>query len=504
MSASPLRAGIYTRVSKDIRKGRSGEGASVETQESESRAAAEDNSWHVVETYSDNDVSASKYGRRNREEWARLLGDIESGKLDVLIMWETSRGSRQLSEWARFLELAEEHHLLIHIVSHDETYDVRKRRHWKALAGEGVDSADESNKTSERVRRDKAATRQAGRPDGKYPFGWKREYDPETGELLRQVPHPEEAPVVREVIDRLCRGDTLAGIARDLEARSHLDRSDPRWVPTLPYGGAYRPAAVRQIATRAAHAALIPNPRGELLPASWDPIVDVDKWWAVQRILADPSRRTTSRPGRIKHLLTRLMTCAVCGAYIELKRISGAQRYTCRGNLPGGRRSGREGCASIRKEWVEEYIVSLVVERLSQSDLAAALVNQDDEAAAAARARAEELRRELEQAWDRVLAEELSLEEYTALKAARFPAIRAAEEAAVGAEVPPLLREFASVSDTGDRRALVLDAWERIPMAGRREVVKLLFDHIRIRPMIRGRGWRFDPDRIEYAWRVWS
>src|SRR5690606_40403470 len=119
------------------------------------------------------------------------------------------------------------------------------------------------------------------------------------------------------------------------------------------YGGAYRPAAVRQIATRAAHAALIPNPRGELLPASWDPIVDVDKWWAVQRILADPSRRTTSRPGRIKHLLTRLMTCAVCGAYIELKRISGAQRYTCRGNLPGGRRSGREGCASIRKEWVE-------------------------------------------------------------------------------------------------------------------------------------------------------
>ncbi|WP_026923324.1 recombinase family protein [Glycomyces arizonensis] len=505
MNIHPLRAGIYTRVSKDTNRGKIREGASVEAQESESRQAAEDNGWNVVEVYPDNDVSASKYGRKARKHWARLLADIDADRLDVLIMWETSRGSRKLSEWARFLELAEEHRLLIHIVSHGETYDVRKRRHWKALAGEGVDSADESNKTSERVRRDKAATRAKGRPDGKYPFGWRREYDPDTGDLLRQVPHPDEAPVVREVIDRLAGGDTLIGIARDLEARTKLGRSDPKWVPVLPYGGSYRAVAVRQIATRPAHVGKIARTgTSELLPAEWDPIVPEDKWWAVQRILSDPSRRTASRPGRARHLLTRIMTCATCGAFIEIKTISGALRYTCRGNLGGARRSGREGCATMRKDWADEYVVSLVAERLAQPDLVSVLLDGDDEAAAGARARAEELRGEIELAWKKVLTEELSLEEYTALKALRQPKIAAAEAAAENAAVPPLLLSLADPPGTGERYDLVLRAWEEIPIAGRRELVKLLFGHLRLRSVGRGRGHTFDPGRIEYAWRRWD
>lgn len=508
MATSPLRAGVYARVSKDLRKGTTREAASTDQQTSGGHQVADEEGWRVVETYCDNDVSASKYARRGREreDWARLLEDIAADRLDVLIMWEPSRGSRRLSEWARFLELAEEHHLLIHIVSHGETYDVRKRRHWKVLADEGVDSSDESNKTSERVRRDKAATRQAGRPDGKYPFGWRREYDPDTGELLRQVPHPEEAPVVREVIDRLLGGDTLIGIARDLEGRTHLDRSDPRWVPPLPQGGSYRANAIRQIATRPAHVGKIAKPgTSELLPASWEPIVPEDRWLAVQRLLSDPARRTASRPGRVKHLLTRIMMCAVCGAFIEIKKISNAPRYTCRGNLPGGRRSAREGCATMKQSWLDEYVTGLVVERLAQPDLASVLVDQDDEAAAAARARAEGLRAELEQAWARVLAEELDLEEYTMLKAARTPALVAAEEASVAAGVPPLLREFAGLSGVGDRRELVAEAWEEIPVAGRRELIRLLFGYLRLRPAVRGAvAARFDPGRVEYEWRRWD
>lgn len=501
MDLHPLRAGIYTRVSKDAGRGTAREGASVEAQESESRRAADDNGWNVDEVYPDNDVSASKYGRKARKHWARLLADIAAGKLDVLIMWETSRGSRKLSEWARFLELAEEHGLLIHIVSHDETYDVRKRRHWKALAGEGVDSADESHKTSDRVLRDKAAIRAKGRPDGKYPFGWRREYDQDTGELLRQVPHPDEAPVVCEVVERLAGGDTLTGIARDLEERAALDRADPRWVPRLPYGGSYRAAAVRQIATRPAHIGRIATPDGsELLPAEWEAIVPEGQWRAVRRLLADPARRTAERPGRVRHLLTRIATCQACGAFIEIKKISKLQRYTCRGNLAGGRRSGREGCATIRKDWMDDYIRGLVARRVSQPDLSHVLDERDDGAAQAAAERAAALQAELDGAWAKVLAEDLSVERYTALEAVRKPQIAAALEAAEGAQVPPVLIQFAQAVREGSEE-LAAEAWERIPVAGRREVVRMLFAYIRLRPVSPDRRWRFDPDRIEYEWR---
>ncbi|MQA27708.1 MAG: recombinase family protein, partial [Micromonosporaceae bacterium] len=89
-----LRAGIYARVSKDKRKRQ--RGRSVGEQETEARAACERRRWTVAEIYKDEDRSASRFAKKERPDWERLLADLDAGQLDVLVIWEPSRGDRTL------------------------------------------------------------------------------------------------------------------------------------------------------------------------------------------------------------------------------------------------------------------------------------------------------------------------------------------------------------------------------------------------------------------------
>lgn len=57
--------------------------------------------------YMDNDRSASRYASKARDDFARLVEDLESGAFgaDVLVLWENSRYSRRTSEWLHLMEL---------------------------------------------------------------------------------------------------------------------------------------------------------------------------------------------------------------------------------------------------------------------------------------------------------------------------------------------------------------------------------------------------------------
>lgn len=97
----PTRAAIYCRISLD----RSGEGLGVGRQLTECRELAERRGWGVVEpAYQDNDQSA--YQRtRPRQDFERLLRDIEDGSVDGLIAWHLDRLLRRVSDLQRLLDL---------------------------------------------------------------------------------------------------------------------------------------------------------------------------------------------------------------------------------------------------------------------------------------------------------------------------------------------------------------------------------------------------------------
>src|SRR5260221_3577899 len=131
----------------------------------ESRAAVARHGWRAVE-YEAPGQSASRFARpgggASREQWGRLLADLAAGKIGVLVLWEASRGDRQLAGWAQLLDTCRKHGVLIHLTSQDHTYGLSRAREWRTLAEDGIDSAYESEKLSMRIKSGKDEGAQSG------------------------------------------------------------------------------------------------------------------------------------------------------------------------------------------------------------------------------------------------------------------------------------------------------------------------------------------------------
>ncbi|MDF2978847.1 MAG: recombinase, partial [Actinomycetospora sp.] len=309
--SAPTLAREYLRVSVD----RSGRARSVDEQHADNARAAESHGWALGEPYTDNSVSASRYSRKPRGGFAELMADLDADRFgaSVLILWESSRGSRKVSEWAALIEACERRDVSIHVTKDGQTYDPAKGRDVRSLIDDANDAQYESSKVSDRTKRSNAVNAAAGRPHGRVAFGFQRRYDPRTKTLVAQEPHPQEAPVVRELFARIAGGHSLKSIARDFEARGVRTRS----------GVPFSAANLRSLAVRDAYAGrrvhdpgrangTTRSPNAQTVTGTWESLVSEGDFLAVQRILSDPSRRT-NRPGRGVHLLSMIALCAACG-----------------------------------------------------------------------------------------------------------------------------------------------------------------------------------------------
>jgi DNA invertase Pin-like site-specific DNA recombinase len=520
----PLRAAVYTRVSQDRLRGTKREGVSADSQEREAGPVARAEGWELLdESYCDNDVSASPYAKKVRKNWSRLIADIEADAFEVLITWESSRGSRKLSEWAGFLELVRDHGILIHVISHGQTYDVRRKRDWKILAEDGVDAEYASHETSDRVKRLKADARTEGRPDGSYAFGWMRNYDPKTRELLNQAPDHDEWPTVVEIIDRLAAAEPQGAIAVDLNRRAMLPDDDPDYKP-LRRGFLWRPDSIRRTAINPTHIGKIPEANftgdpDDLFDAEWGPLVSaryntgtadeekqfVEKWRKVQRVLTDPGR-SSWKPGRVKWELSGILGCFMCrGVHTLNKNERGMKSYRCHGMLSTGVPTGSSGCTSVKKEWAETAVRALLVERLILADLFEPAVAQDSADTAAARARVDQLKKRLETARDKAVEEVISWDDYAHAKATLQPQIeRALADAETkDVEVLPVFQPFTDLTRKVGRREarrLVADMIEGMLVQQRRELIRGVFDGLYLKKGLRNNR-TFDPSRLVYRWR---
>ncbi|MBL7496814.1 recombinase family protein, partial [Frankia nepalensis] len=251
------------------------DGKSVSDQESEGREDCADLGWDVVDVYTDNGRSASEFARRDREDWARLLADLRAGRGDALWLWEASRGDRKLTEWSQLLDYCQDHGVLIRVASHDRTYDMANARDWETLAEEGIRSAAETKKISLRVRRGVAGGIRKGRPQGSAPYGYRREYDPETKKLVAQYPDPVTAPVVARIIREVGEATPLTRIATTLNNEG---------IPS-PKGAEWAAVTVRRIATNEAYVARRTH-GGRVHPGNWAPLVDDIAFAAAGRVLS--------------------------------------------------------------------------------------------------------------------------------------------------------------------------------------------------------------------------
>lgn len=500
LSGSPACG--YARASSDPAARTSQAGRSVESQDAEIKLCGDELGVRLLEVYCDNNLPASERATKVRDDWVRLNADITAGRYKVLILWDCSRGSRELLEWVTFLKLLRDKGVLVHLITHGRTYDPKNNRDWKILVQEGVEANSQSNMISDNVKRGNKRARQKGRPHGHAPFGWRRVYDPESGKMVTQEPVPEEQPQLTEMYAMLVSGMTRTGIARELNRRVQLPEGDPEKALPTRNGNLWQGDPIATLLKSPTHIGKIRDPEsGELVDGNWEGTVPEDLWWAAQAVLSPRGSRSNAR----KHLLTGIAKCGVCTSVMGVGGRPNRRSIHCAGKDERGAYDGRGmGHVTIRMDWADEYVIDFVLRRMADPDFMQSLVKDDSAERAAAAAEAKRLKAELEEMWAKVEAREPGYrhDRVAALEATWEPEIRRLEEEAAAGLDSGRARalEFARMAEEsgaeGDElMALLRDGWDDTPLRGRRELVRIFTESIKVMPR-QTRGRAFDPNRI--------
>jgi len=463
-----LRAYIYDRNSRLVRPG-----TSTEDQRLENRRFCEREGMTVVGEFSDPGRSASRYAKQAREDYDRMVQGIGAGGCDVLVVWEASRGYRSTEAYLQLRNLCERKNVLI--CYNGRAYDMSDRQDRFTTGFDALRAEDEADQIRERNLRTVRLNAERRRPHGRIPYGYRREYDPDTGALLRQVPDEAQAQVLREAASRIAAGQSLYAVAKDLNARHVAPPGGARW---------WDQTTVRQVLLRPSNAGQRQF-QGEVIgAASWDGILDEQLYYTVVGILTDPGR-LNHRDGAVKYLLSGVALCGACLPVRNLLKSTPRRTYTC----PVCFR------VSIRADWFDAAVETAVLEHVSRPEFAASLLARDEVGAGGALAEARALEAQLEDARRLAATFEggrfrLSAVSLAALEEQLLPRIAAARSRAVDAEVPEVVRRLAAGS---------WSVWhEQLDLGQRRTAIRSL---VRVSLRSCGKGARtVTPERFGWEW----
>lgn len=467
-----LRAAIYLRNSKGKR------GTSTRDQEIEDRRVCDRYGWSVAGVFEDRGISASRSGRQVRKSYEEMLAAIRTGQCDVVVYWEASRGYRTLDDYVELRNLCEVNNVLI--CYNGRIFDMSKSEDRHATGRDALDAEGEADKIRERNRRTKRLSAERGAPDGRLPYGYRREYGPETGHLLRQVQREDQAPVVAEIFERIAAGGSVYSIAADLNRRG---------APAPGKAGEWLDTHVTRIAKNPAYIGKRKHQGAVVGDALWPRIVGDEVFYACAKIFSDPDR--PSREGAVVHLLSGIPLCGNC--HPRVARIeSGQSAYLASGERRRIYLCKRCRGVSIGEVPFDEIVELALLTYVEREEFAASLLAPAAEDGAALAALAEAQALEVQLADARVLAATvvdgrlgLSVASLAALESRLVPMIEAARARAQDATVPGVLLDLAG---PGAR-----DRWERLDLHARRAAIRALFT-ITLYPAGRG-AQRIVPSR---------
>lgn len=459
-----VRVAFYARISED----KTGAAAGVTRQIEDAKKLANDRGWTVVAEHVDNDISALK--GKHRPGYSALMESVRAGQLDAIIVFHTSRLWRNRRERAEAMEVLRDRHVSVVAVKGPALdLSTAAGRMIAGVLGE-FDTA-ESEIKSERVAR--AARWRA--ENGLY-TGGRRAYG--FGSDGYSIV-PDEAAEIVSASKQILVGMPLAALVRDMNARG---------VPTVT-GVQWDPNTLRSVLLRARNAGLSVH-RGEIVGVGkWPAIVSEDVWRAVVAILTDPSRRT-STGNRASYLLSGIAICGVCensitSAGVKYSRAGEASTryiYRCRTN----------NCVGRRRDWIDQFVAGVVIERLRRPDARDLLVDNDHPDIESLRMEASALRTRLEDAAasyadDKITATQLEI--VTKRIRSRLAEIESTTM------IPSRAAVLADVVTSEDVEA----AWNAAGLDRQRAIVRTLMD-VAILPG--GGGSReFDPSKVRITWK---
>ena len=296
-SVRPVRCAIYTRVSTE--HGLDQEFNSLDAQYDAASAYIKSQAhagWTVIRSrYDDGGYSG---GSTDRPDLQKLLDDIRARKIDVIVVYKVDRLTRSLADFAKLVELFDDHG--VSFVSVTQQFNTTTSMGRLTLNVLLSFAQFEREVTSERIRDKIAASKRKGLwVGGNLPLG----YEMKDGKIAIVE---EEAELVRSIFRRYLELGSVNELLRDLRERNIRTKS--RLLSTgetrggIPFGR----GALYYLLSNHFYVGEVKY-KNEILPGEQPPILDRKLFAAVrQKSLAQWSHRTVAR-NKSDHLLTGLL-----------------------------------------------------------------------------------------------------------------------------------------------------------------------------------------------------
>jgi site-specific DNA recombinase len=485
----PIRAGLYLRISRD----RAGLRRAVQRQEDDCRQVAERLGWSVAGVYIDNDLSASQFATKPRDDYKRLLDDIKAGRLDAVVVWMEDRSHRQVIELAEFVKTCWAAGISRYASVGGE-YDLSDSDLVTLLFFTARWAEAEAEKISIRVKRKLKELADTGQyHGGPKPYGYEGPIKDENGIIINRARIgkaiiEEEAAIIRETSQRILNGESLRSMVIDLNRRR---------IPA-PRGSLWTRRTLKVILTHPRVAGLRQHQGVVVGEADWPAILDRDAWKRIRLVLLSPDRgraRTTSR----SYLLTGFIYCGKCGKRLAgMPYPNGTRAYGCYIGTT------YRGCGGVRRtaEPVETLIREAIFSLFDNNpNFVHVLEATDDEDTHELRTLYEQLMDDTsaldELADDYYVKREITKSQFVKSHQALEDRIDATKRALAEMESG---RFMTTVLTTVAAAESVREAWENASQDWRRQLIDALIERIVVLPQATS---KFDPSSIQVAWRVY-
>lgn len=474
-----MRVAIYARLSQAAEDHDDDRATPTDRQVAECLACAKLRGWTIAGVY--RDEGKSGYKGTWRPEFERMLDDAAAGLVDAVLAWKLDRLSRNRPDWNRVMDLCDAGLVLASVTEALDSSTPTGRVMRDVLA---LFARMESENISVRTAAAFQAMARQGKPRiaGRRPFGRMQD---------RVTPHPAEAEQIRALAGRLLAGDSLRGLALELNRRG----------VTTSYGKQWTPSAVRRVLVQPGNVGDLVH-RGQVAARGvLPPILDPDTYRQVVELVSHPGRRTHQGRPRTYILTGGLARCGhpdgtqtighldpVCGNVLSSRpEANGYRRYICL-------RDGKVHL-SVTADGLERHVDELALVALTGPRLHRALAQGRDSAT--------------QQLADQVAADEAALAQlhddyydHHILERGEFLARQLRLRDRID-------RQRAQLARRAERRILaelpagdqLRAAWAQWDLDKRRAVLDAVFVAVVVRPTRRG-ARQLDPDRVEPIWRI--
>src|SRR5262249_46789397 len=352
---SPVRCAIYTR--KSTEEGLDQDFNSLDAQREAAEAYIHSQAhagWTALSArYDDGGYSGSNL---DRPALQRLLADIQAGQIDCVLTHRVDRLSRSLLDFAKLMELFEQHQVaFVSVTQHFNSGTSMGRLVLNVLLSF---AQFERELIAERTRDKMAAARRKGKWGGGLPV---LGYD--VAALSKKlVVNEEEAARVQAIFALYLQHRGLLPVLAELARRGWCTKQTRTKDGHVHGGRPFTRGSLYRLLTNVTYIGQV-RYRNEIHPGDQPAIIDLKTWQEVQTLLAQngPGRTGTVRTSS-QALLQGLLFCRPGGCAMTPAQVSRGNRryryYPC----SGAQRKGWHTCPSksLPAALVERYVLEQI------------------------------------------------------------------------------------------------------------------------------------------------